>query len=305
MDRVVVDVRPRADVLAGRLFASKYVHVPLAELADRWFELPPVQTLGSWVWVVRDAAEEAALRTAIDTRFEGPCPCAVDVVVWADASARLVSEGAVDTGGPVRIVPTWSPSPTLGGVVDRVEAALTSLRVPPPWSVVDVACGSGRDAAFLASRGCWRVTVLDHSPTLLAKAVDLCARYGVPSPAGAPYAAESVSVDLTDPGAVSAATAGRTWHCVHVARFLHKPLLPLLASWVCAGGWVVYMAFADGAQHCGKRTPRNPKHLLFPGELEAAFSPAAGFMDGPPALSCEVPVEDGRPVRSFAAQKAV
>jgi SAM-dependent methyltransferase len=170
-----------------------------------------------------------------------------------------------------------------------------------PWQALDVGCGSGRDAAFLASRGSWQVTLLDQSAPLLAKAAALCACYG---PA---HAASVIQADVSSDAAVirvqraSEATGG--FHLVHVARFLHKPLLPRLAHWVAPGGWVVYMAFADGAQHVGKCTPKNPKHLVYPGEMRAAFGPATGFI-APPFRDEIVPIEDGRPACDFVAQKA-
>ncbi len=92
------------------------------------------------------------------------------------------------------------------------------------------------------------------------------------------------------------------FHLVHVARFLHKPLLAQLARWVAPGGWIVYMAFADGAQFVGKCTPKHPKHLVFPGELAAVFGAAAGF-ETPPARDGIMPIEDGRPACDFVARR--
>ena len=86
------------------------------------------------------------------------------------------------------------------------------------------------------------------------------------------------------------------------ARFLLKPLLPRIARWVAPGGWVAYMTFADGAQRVGKCTPKNPKHLIFPGELAGVFNAAAGFQC-PPAKDGIIVVEDGRPVCDFVARK--
>lgn len=44
----------------------------------------------------------------------------------------------------------------------------------PPGEVVDLACGEGRNALWLASIG-WRVTGIDYSPVAIARAEDLSA----------------------------------------------------------------------------------------------------------------------------------
>jgi len=49
---------------------------------------------------------------------------------------------------------------------------------PPAGRVLDVACGEGRNAVWLASRG-WRVTGIDFSEVALGRARKLAARRGV------------------------------------------------------------------------------------------------------------------------------
>ena len=48
----------------------------------------------------------------------------------------------------------------------------------PPGRALDVACGEGRNAIWLAERG-WRVTGVDFSEVALAKAARLAASRGV------------------------------------------------------------------------------------------------------------------------------
>jgi SAM-dependent methyltransferase len=48
----------------------------------------------------------------------------------------------------------------------------------PPGRALDVACGEGRNAVWLAERG-WRVTAIDFSDVALAKAARLAERRGV------------------------------------------------------------------------------------------------------------------------------
>ena len=48
----------------------------------------------------------------------------------------------------------------------------------PPGRALDLACGEGRNAVWLAERG-WRVTGVDFSDVAIAKAAELAARRGV------------------------------------------------------------------------------------------------------------------------------
>ena len=61
----------------------------------------------------------------------------------------------------------WQPSPGLSAVkLERVGRAL------------DLGCGTGRDAVFLAMRG-WQVTAVDHLPDALERAQSLAELHGV------------------------------------------------------------------------------------------------------------------------------
>ena len=52
---------------------------------------------------------------------------------------------------------------------------------------------------------------------------------------------------------------------VVVANYQHRPLFAALIAAVAPGGALIYETFADGNERLGK--PRNPDHLLRPGEL--------------------------------------
>lgn len=54
-----------------------------------------------------------------------------------------------------------------------------------------------------------------------------------------------------------------------VVNSLHRPLFPHLIAGLAPGGALIYATFAHGQQRFGR--PRDPRHLLMPGELlEAA-----------------------------------
>lgn len=120
--------------------------------------------------------------------------------------------------------------------------------IAPAGAVLDVACGGGRHALYLAGRG---------------------------------HLVDAVDIDLTRSEAVRG-TAGVTWHAydletrpwpfqpgayqgVVVTNYLYRPLFPHLLAALARGGVLIYATFSVGQEAYGR--PRNPLHLLMPGEL--------------------------------------
>lgn len=118
--------------------------------------------------------------------------------------------------------------------------------IRPGGEVLDLACGSGRHARFLAAQG-FEVTAVDRDPALF------------PDP---PAGVTLVGADL-EAGAWP--FAGRRFDAIVVTHYLHRPLLPVLAQSLEPGGVLVYETFARGNERFGK--PSNPEFLLAPGEL--------------------------------------
>lgn len=56
-----------------------------------------------------------------------------------------------------------------------------------------------------------------------------------------------------------------------VCRYLHRPLLPLLAEGLTPGGVLIYETFMVGHARFGK--PSNPDFLLQPNELLRVYAP--------------------------------
>jgi SAM-dependent methyltransferase len=125
-------------------------------------------------------------------------------------------------------------------------------RLPADSRVLDLACGHGRHARWLARRGC-QVTAVDVDP---ACGASLATEPGI----------EFVEADLESG---TWPFAGRQFDAVIVVHYLHRPLLGLLAEAVAPGGRLVYETFARGNEQFGR--PRNPDFLLRPRELLDAF----------------------------------
>lgn len=152
-----------------------------------------------------------------------------------------------ETGTPSRRR-LWEPSPAL------VEAL--QIDPPPAGSALDVACGAGRNAVYLALRG-YAVTAIDILPDALARTADLASRSGVQ--------VNCIQRDVSARGALDGLTAD----LVVVVRFLDRALFGQLQRAVRPGGMLVYETFTLLQAEHGH--PRNPKHLLEPGELAGAF----------------------------------
>ena len=121
-------------------------------------------------------------------------------------------------------------------------------RIPAAGRVLDVACGGGRHARYLAARG-HRIDAVDRDPELLqglAGVENVVTRVADLEGAGWPY-------------------AGTAFDAVVVTNYLFRPLFPDLFAALKPGGVLIYETFALGNERYGR--PRNPDFLLRPGEL--------------------------------------
>jgi SAM-dependent methyltransferase len=118
-----------------------------------------------------------------------------------------------------------------------------------PGRVLDVACGEGRHARFLAARGL-EVVAVDRA---------------------APQAIEGVRFVQADLESGNPwPFAGERFQGIVVTNYLHRPLFGALAGSLAPGGVLIYETFMAGNERFGK--PSNAEFLLRPGELLSAFS---------------------------------
>ncbi|MDQ0140175.1 class I SAM-dependent methyltransferase [Cupriavidus necator] len=117
----------------------------------------------------------------------------------------------------------------------------------PGARVLDLACGSGRHAAWLAARG-HQVLALDRDADAIA---------------GLPAGVAGRVADLEQ--GVWPLAGEAPFDAIVVANYLHRPLWPHLAAALAPGGYWIYETFAAGNETVGK--PSRPDFLLRPGEL--------------------------------------
>jgi SAM-dependent methyltransferase len=125
--------------------------------------------------------------------------------------------------------------------------------IPAGGRVLDLACGDGRHARFLACRA-HPVTAVDIDIGGLA---DLAGEHGI-------------DVVQTDLEASEWPFAPASFAGIIVTNYLHRPHFKVLPATLQPGGVLIIETFAAGNERFGR--PRNPDYLLAPGELLSAFA---------------------------------
>jgi len=146
------------------------------------------------------------------------------------------------------------PAALVRDELERIRAAAAH------GPVLDLACGSGRNALAVASAGL-RVVALDRDPARLAALASRARACGLRLAA--------VRADLEAGHGIPLASA--SVGALLVFRYLHRPLAGEIVRVLRPGGLLVYETFTvhqrEVAQH-----PRNPAFLLEPGELPRLFA---------------------------------
>ena len=194
----MLDVRDEIAFAAGHVAGA--VNIPLAELPSRMHELPEK---GAALQVFHDVASGLERAIAL-LQARGY----VAVGGGGELSERGASRGCL-----------WRPSPLLAEFAPSV-----------PGRAADLACGSGREAVYLAGRG-WQVDAVDILTDALAKARDLAARNGV--------SIRTLQHDLRE----GVPLAEGQYDLVGIFRYLHRPLIAVAARLLRPRGMLMVEAF--------------------------------------------------------------
>jgi tellurite methyltransferase len=131
--------------------------------------------------------------------------------------------------------------------------------LPPGARALDVACGRGRNALWLAAHG-FETTAVDRDPAAIDALAARARTERLPLTA--------LAMDLEAAGV----TMGLSVYDVVVAvHYLHRPLFPALLAALRPGGVLVYETFTVAQAARGR--PTNPAFLLEPGELARLVAP--------------------------------
>ena len=131
--------------------------------------------------------------------------------------------------------------------------------LPQSGRALDVACGSGRHALWLAERGLHTYAV-DRNVDAVHTLNDDAVRRGLPLDARV-LDLEGDSVELDPPD----------YDLIVVVYYLHRPLFPVLLGALRPGGVLFYETFTRAQAARGR--PTNPTFLLEPGELRRLVQP--------------------------------
>lgn len=229
-----LDPRPAAE--AARAPIAGAVNIPLSELPARAHELPPRDEL---------------------IRAVGPPEFAEPAVAWLTSAGRRAEvEPAFEYAPPAeeRLVGRlWRPTAFLAEVCARLS----------PGRALELACGTGRDAVYLAACG-WQVLAVDVLPDALERGQALEKRC---APALAPI--EWRQADL-EHGALKLPA---DFDLVVAVRYLHRPLFARLVDWLRPGGSLVCETFTT-VHRARHGRPARTADVLQPGELAGLL---AGF----------------------------
>lgn len=267
----ILDVRPEEDFLRGHLRGA--YNVPWAEIASRGFELP---TRSTPLTVCCAESEFAEIQEWFTSRHK---PWNATVVA-IDGEGELPEMGRSTPGHFL-----FSASPLMQDSDELLDTLRDSMEVP---KALDVGCGSGREAIWLATRG-WEVFALDRDARGLERLANLAQRQGCPE------RCRTLCCTLESTGDLLAAIdreSQDSFQLVMVNRHLHRATLKEMVQLLAPGGLLLFHTFMEGCSH-----PKDPEHLLRPGELRATFAELEVLRDE------EMPGEDGRVMSFFVGRK--
>ena len=133
--------------------------------------------------------------------------------------------------------------------------------LPSDGAALDIACGAGRHAVWLAGHGL-RVTALDRSEAAIASLTEAARLQDLR------IDARVADLEQADP-----ALGEATFDVIVGVHYLHRPLFPALVTALRPHGLLIYETFTRAQARRGK--PTNPAFLLEPGELRTL---TAGLM---------------------------
>ncbi len=125
---------------------------------------------------------------------------------------------------------------------DPAPILIEHLSILPPGPVLDIACGYGRNAFYLAAQEGYRVIGFDQSK----EAIEFCNRQA--KERDLPFSAQCIDLEKQFPSESEAAV-------VCCFYYLDRNIIPKIKKAVKIGGVIVYETFlVDQHQHYGKPT---------------------------------------------------
>lgn len=169
---------------------------------------------------------------------------------------------------------------------------VTQAGMLTPGTVLDVGCGEGADAIWLAEQG-WTVTALDISTVALARAAGAAENAGV---ADQITWQETDLTSWTPPGDVFDLFDLVSSEYMHLPTAQHRTLMAMLANLVRPGGTLLVVAHHPSDLHTGVRRPKEPDLFRTAEDMAAELDPQTWRVEVADASPREVSDPDGNVV---------
>jgi SAM-dependent methyltransferase len=155
----------------------------------------------------------------------------------------------------------WSGRPNTQLVAEAADL--------PPGTALDIGCGEGADAVWLASRG-WQVTAVDFAATALERAAARAAAAGEEVAARIEWVRADVTQWAPEPGSFDLVSA----QFMHLPTEQRRALFARLADAVRTGGQLLLVGHDFSDIEAGAHRPPEPERFFTAGEVAASLDPA-------------------------------
>jgi tellurite methyltransferase len=164
-------------------------------------------------------------------------------------------------------------SAAAGKLPEPANIVTELLPLLPRGAALDVACGSGRHALFLAQRG-WHVTAVDGSRVALERVQEAARQESVTATVRRSVAekprAKNSGIEVVHGDLEHTYLPANRYDVIVCIHYLQRSLFPQFAAALRAGGMLLMETFTK-AQLRFTGGPRSPGYLLECGELRQAF----------------------------------
>jgi len=273
-DAALIDCRLFADYLQGHIQGA--CSLPVSELFARLHELPKRSQ------VLQLCGKTEDLVVTRPFLLERGYTLLADIDWSAQLAEQLAQTEQLEVGAQSK--QWWQAAPLL----QRFVTEIMPLHQIQASEGLDLACGAGRDLIYLAQQG-WRMTGVDWSEDSIARVQQLALNQHL--------TITTLLRDLETDAQPLPEFKPVSFGLICVARYLHRPLFPLIRELLKPGGVIIYQTFMQGCENTAIGRPRNPKFLLAPNELAEQFQGFELLLDELELL------EDGRTVSAFIARK--
>lgn len=274
----IIDLRSFADFKAGHIKESTSLNWGILPESLNALPASPAN-----LYLVGDKDEIEAASILLDSKGYSVTGSLVihSVQAMQDWSAQL--PGLVESGSNSKIL--WSPCGLVSGFIDLLNQSKISFPLPDSRpNVLDIGCGGGRDAIYLAKNR-MNVIAIDHEPKVLKRSKALA------NLSGANLKFKCCDIKK------AACLPEQKFDLITVVRFLNRDIYEYIKEFTRPGGFVLFQTFTKGVE--AFESPKNPNFILKTDELAQVFAGYNIIIDRIETLN------DGRPIASFLAQKPI